>query len=43
MASMLERMEKLRVVLNTGALVGELAEPMDAALGQRSTQRGRGI
>lgn len=43
MASMLERMEKLRVVLNTGALIGELAEPMDVALGQRSTQRGRGI
>lgn len=43
MASMLERMEKLRVVLNTGVLVGELAEPMDVALGQRSTQRGRGI
>ena len=43
MASMLERMEKLRVVLNTGALVGELAEPMDAALGKRSAQRGRGI
>ena len=43
MASMLERMEKLHVVLNTGALVGELAEPMDVALGQRSTQRGRGI
>ena len=43
MASMLERMEKLRVVLNTGALGGELAEPMDVALGQRSTQRGRGI
>ena len=43
MASMLERMEKLRVVLNTDALVGELAEPMDVALGQRSTQRGRGI
>lgn len=43
MASMLKRMEKLRVVLNTGALVGELAEPMDVALGQRSTQRGRGI
>ena len=43
MASMLERMEKLRVVLNTGALVGELAEPMDVALGQRATQRGRGI
>lgn len=42
MASMLERMEKLRVVLNTGVLVGELAEPMDVALGQRSTQRGRG-
>ena len=42
MASMLERMEKLRVVLNTGALVGELAEPMDVALGQRATQRGRG-
>lgn len=43
MASMLKRMEKLRVVLNTGALVGELAEPMDVALGQRSTQRGRGV
>ncbi len=25
-------------VLNTGALVGELAEPMDVALGQRSTK-----
>ena len=43
MASMLERMEKLRVVLNTGTLVGELVEPMDVALGQRSTQKGRGI
>ena len=43
MASMLDRMEKLRVVLNTGALVGELAEPMDTALGQRAMQRGRGV
>lgn len=43
MASMLDRMERLRVVLNTGTLVGELVDPMDAALGQRATQRGRGI
>lgn len=43
MASMLDRMERLRVVLNTGTLVGELVEPMDAALGQKATQRGRGM
>ena len=42
-ASMLDRMEKLRVVLNTGTLVGELAGPMDSALGQRAALRGRGI
>ena len=42
-ASMLDRMEKLRVVLNTGTLVGELAGPMDSALGQRAALRERGI
>jgi len=43
MAEMTARLERMRVVLNTGALVGEMAEPMDTALGQRHAFRGRGI
>ncbi|NCE64067.1 phage tail tape measure protein [Pseudoflavonifractor sp. 524-17] len=43
MSAMLTRMEGMRIVLSTGALVGELAEPMDAALGQRAAYKGRGI
>ncbi len=43
MASMTERMEKLKIVLDTGTLVGEMAGPMDTLLGQRSTYKGRGI
>lgn len=42
MNRMTERIEKLRVVMNTGALVGELVDPMDAALGQKAMLRGRG-
>ena len=42
MAAMAEKMERMRVVLDTGALVGEMAAPMDAALGQRATYKGRG-
>ncbi len=34
---------KIQVVLDTGALVGGLSEPMDSALGQRAVYRGRGI
>ena len=43
MAAMSDRMKRMQVVLDTGALVGEMAAPMDAALGQRSIYRGRGI
>ncbi len=39
---MVERIEKIRVVMNTGALVGELVDPMDTALGQKAMLRGRG-
>ena len=42
MAAMAEKMERMRVVLDTGVLVGEMAAPMDAALGQRATYKGRG-
>lgn len=42
MAEMTERIERMRVVLDTGTLVGEMAGPMDNALGQRVTRRGRG-
>ncbi len=34
---------KIQVVLDTGALVGGLTEPMDSALGRRAIYRGRGI
>lgn len=42
MAEMTARMERMQVVLDTGTLVGEMAGPMDNALGQRVTRRGRG-
>ena len=42
MAAMAERMERMQIVLDTGALVGGMAEPMDAALGRRITFKGRG-
>lgn len=42
MTELTDRMERMRVVLDTGTLVGEMAGPMDNALGQRVTRRGRG-
>lgn len=43
MAEMTARLERMQVVLDTGALVGEMADPLDAALGQKQAFRGRGI
>lgn len=43
MAEMTERMARMQVVLDTGVLVGETADMMDSALGQRQSYRGRGI
>ena len=43
MAEMTARMERMQVVLDTGTLVGQMADPLDAALGQKQTFRGRGI
>lgn len=37
------RLENMQVVLDSGAVVGELAGPMDNALGRIATRRGRGI
>ena len=42
MADMTVRLERMRVVLDTGVLVGEMADPMDAALGRKQVYRGRG-
>ena len=43
MADMAEQMKRMRVVLDTGTLVGEMADPMDAALGRKQAYKGRGI
>ena len=43
MTEMTARMERMQVVLDTGTLVGQIADPLDAALGQKQTFRGRGI
>ena len=43
MAEMTARMERMQVVLDTGTLVGQMADPLDAALGQKQTFMGRGI
>lgn len=43
MADMTQRIERMRIVLNTGALVGEMAGPMDDALGQKVIHRRRGL
>lgn len=43
MSFMTEKLQKMQIVMNTGALVGELAGPMDNALGQRAIYRQRGI
>lgn len=39
---MSKKMERLRVVMNTGALVGELVDPIDNELGKRMISRRRG-
>lgn len=43
MAEMTARLERMQIVLDTGTLVGEMADPLDAALGQKQAFRGRGI
>lgn len=43
MAEMTARLERMQIVLDTGTLVGQMADPMDAALGQKQALRGRGI
>lgn len=43
MADMTERMTNLQVVMNNGALVGQLAPGMDGEIGWRATRKGRGI
>ena len=42
MAEMADRMAHLQVVLDSGTLVGETADMMDSALGQRQAFKGRG-
>lgn len=41
--SLNESMSNMTVVMDTGALVGSIAEPVDYALGQRQYMRGRGM
>ena len=36
-----ENMESIQMVMDTGAVVGQLAKPMDKALGRISVQRAR--
>ncbi len=43
MAEMTARLERMQIVLDTGALVGEMADPLDSALGQKQALKGRGI
>lgn len=43
MSDMTARLERMQIVLDTGTLVGQMADPMDAALGQKQALRGRGI
>lgn len=43
MADMTSRIERMQVVLDTGTLIGEMTNPLDAALGQKQAYRGRGI
>ncbi len=43
MAEMAATIGRLKLVLDTGTLVGELADPMDSALGRKQAYKGRGI
>ena len=42
MTEMTARLERMQIVLDTGVMVGQMAAPMDEALGQRAIYRGRG-
>lgn len=42
-SDLVEPMKQLKVYLDTGVLVGEIAEPMDEALGSRAASRSRGV
>ena len=37
------QMSNMQMVLDSGALIGELSGPMDDALGRRAVRRGRGM
>ena len=39
---MADKLSQFQVVMDSGALVGSLVSPMDSALGERATRRGRG-
>lgn len=41
-ASLGEAISKMQIKMDTGALVGSIADPMDMALGQRMNRKGRG-
>jgi hypothetical protein len=38
-----QSMSQLKIVMDSGALVGEIVDPMDNALGRRSIYKGRGL
>lgn len=42
-AEMAEEIKRLKVQMDTGALVGELVDPMDEALGAKAAARNRGV
>lgn len=42
MRIMADKLSQFQVVMDSGALVGSLVSPMDSALGERATRRGRG-
>jgi hypothetical protein len=42
MAVMADEMTNMKVVMDTGALVGQMAGPMDRTMGQRAVYKRRG-
>lgn len=43
LSTLKEKVGNLQVVMDTGALVGQIANPIDSALGRKTLYRGRGI
>jgi hypothetical protein len=43
MKEMSDAILQMSIVLDTGAMVGAMAAPMDSALGRRATLRRRGV